>query len=77
MSERRVSWEALDLTCQDLETESLIPVSFEAALCKPGNAKGEQRNKAVALVKAPFQNRLNLNKNQVQGLVSHLTGLQE
>lgn len=25
-----------------LEIESLIPVSIEAALCKPGNAKGKQ-----------------------------------
>lgn len=63
---------------QGLETESLIPCSFGTSLYKPGNAKGKQWNKAVALGKAPFQNRLNLSKDQIQCLVSHvIAGLQE
>ena len=53
--------------------ESSVPVSTEAPLCKPGSLKGNQWNKSVALVKAPFQNRLNLDKTRVQSLVSYVT----
>lgn len=61
-----------------VQKQSLNPRFFGTSLCKPGNAKGKQRNRAVAPGKAPFQNRLNLNKDQIRGLVSHMiVGLQE